>query len=116
MRNPRRIRHWKQRFDVEADMVFLKKLRMGDDPKKPYVLPGEPVTEELKQLLGKNRLNNFWRARCIGLREWYQEHIASEQDPVVQQLGRGWYNVTMPDGETRKVHGKAKLEAILQGT
>jgi hypothetical protein len=55
-----RIRHWKQHWDPDADLVFAKRLRMGDDPEKPFVLPGEKVTDEHRAKLGLVRLRHWF--------------------------------------------------------
>lgn len=64
------MRHWKQQWDPNAALVFLKRLRMGDDPENPYVLPGDPVTKAIRAKLGTNRLRRWWEARVVGLADW----------------------------------------------
>jgi hypothetical protein len=55
-----RTRHWKQHWDPSADLIFRKRLRMGDDPEKPCVLPGDPVTDEHREKLGMARIRRWF--------------------------------------------------------
>lgn len=64
-----RIRHWKQRWDPNADFVFLKRMSLGLDPKRPVAMPGDPVPKgEVR--LGRGRLKRWWDAGYIGLAGW----------------------------------------------
>ncbi len=64
-----RIRHWKQRWDPGADFVFLKRMKLGLDPKHPVALPGDPVPKGDARL-GRGRLKRWWDAGFIGLAGW----------------------------------------------
>lgn len=63
-------RHFKQRWDPQADLVYLKKLRMGDNPKKPFVFPGEKVTKKMRDKLGLGRLKTWFQYGFLGLAEF----------------------------------------------
>jgi len=60
-----RVRHWKQRFDKDADFVFLRHLRTGLDPDNPFSNPGDPVPKDDR--IKGHRLKRWWEARIIGL-------------------------------------------------
>lgn len=62
-------RHWKQKFDPDAKFIFLRRLKLGLDPKNPVVQPGDPVpTGDVR--LGKHRLKKWWAAEIIGLADF----------------------------------------------
>ena len=70
-----RIRHWKQRYDPDAKFVFLKRLKLGLDPKKPVVAPGDPVpTGDIR--LGRARIKRWWHAGIIGRADWVDPDVA----------------------------------------
>lgn len=70
-----RIRHWKQRYDPDAKFVFLKRLKLGLDPKKPVVAPGDPVpVGDIR--LGRARIKRWWHAGIIGLADWVDPDVA----------------------------------------
>lgn len=120
--NRTRIRHWKQHWDPKADFVFLKKLRMGDDPKNPYVLVGDSVTTKMREKMGPARLRRWWEAQIIGRADFDLRLPQSPREGVnvpaaktagILKVSPGWYMVTSPDGTERKVHGKKKAEDAL---
>lgn len=113
-------RHWKQRWDPSAPLVFLKRLRMGDDPKKPFVFPGDPVTNAMREKLGLARLRIWWNAKIIERADFDPTVRGGiSKTPAVQSgivhTGRGWYTVTFDDGSTKRVRGKDKAEVVFQG-
>lgn len=55
-----RTRHWKQHWDPNADLIFRKRLRFGSDPKKPFILPGDPLTDEHRAKLGMARVRRWF--------------------------------------------------------
>ncbi len=59
------MRHWKQRWDPKADLVFCRRMRMGT-AKNPFVIPGDPVTPMMRAKLGIVRLRRWWDAMMIG--------------------------------------------------
>ena len=73
-----RIRHWKQRYDPDAKFVFLKRMRLGLDPKKPNVVPGDPVPSgDIR--LGRGRLKRWWDAGIIGRADWVDPDDAKRE-------------------------------------
>ncbi len=62
-----RTRHWKQHWDPSADLIFRKRLRIGDDPEKPFALPGEMVTSEHRAKLGLARLRRWFDNGTLAL-------------------------------------------------
>ncbi len=100
-------RHWKEHFSLEVDLIFVKRLRLGL-PNKPFVLPGEDVTPEIREALGPHRLKVWWDARVIGTRAYAEsigllkpretsdvpppsgEPAAPEPKPI--KIAKGWTN------------------------
>jgi len=72
-----RTRHWKQRWDASAPLVFAKRLRMGDNPKKPFVLPGDKVTKKHREKLGLNRLRAWFENGTLALAEFEAPNVAT---------------------------------------
>lgn len=117
------LRHWKQRWDAKAPLVFLKKLKWGDG----FVLPGDPVTDEIREKLGLVRLKRWWNGQIIAradqplpnhivraIARRKEETAAGEPaSPEITKLGGSWFQVTMPDGEVHKVNGKKALAALV---
>lgn len=129
------VRHWKQRFDVGAKMQFRKsrKLQLCGQERCE---PGDPVTEEMKQALGRHRLKMWWEAGMIELLVEAPESSEVEskdkespaapekkpestEDPLssgsMEHTGGGWYLVTLADGSEQKVRGKKNAKALLDG-
>jgi len=65
-----RTRHWKQRWDPSAPLVFARRLRMGSNPSKPFVLPGDKVTKKHRELLGNNRLKMWFENGTLQLADF----------------------------------------------
>ncbi len=63
-------RHWKQHWDPSADLVAKRRLRMGDDPNKPFVLPGEIITQAQREKLGLNRLRRWFENGTLQLADF----------------------------------------------
>lgn len=108
-----KLRHWKERWDPHADLVFLKSLLVMGERK----VAGDPVTNKIRQKLGLHRLKKWWEAGYLALAPKKKEKKAKPPEglaanPRVQPAGRGWYEVTLADG-TRKKARKKDLEALL---
>jgi len=73
-------RNWKHRWDPSADFVYLKRLRMGDDPQRPFVLPGDRVSDAERAKLGLARLRRWFEAGVVGLSPSY----AQKQPAILQ--------------------------------
>lgn len=115
----RRIRHWKQHWDSSAPLVFTKRLRMGDDPDKPFVMPGDPVTPEMRSKLGLHRLRHWWNAGVVEradveLRPTRHQPKQEKGLPRVEARSRGHYILHFADGSQERLRGKAVLEARLE--
>lgn len=72
-----RLRHWKQRYDADAKFVFTRRLKLGLDKKKPWVLPGDPVPSGDVRI--KGRLKRWWHAGVIALADWESPEAAREK-------------------------------------
>lgn len=114
----RLVRHWKEVFDPSNEFIFLRRMKLGVAGHE-YVNGGDPVTDEIRAVLGEHRLKVWWTARAIGSRD-YAVSIgivpASKVSPKVRPTGRGWFEVTLPDGSLRKVRGREAAEQLLQVT
>lgn len=110
-------RHWKQRWDPHADFVFAKRLRMGDNPRKPFVLPGEPVTKKMREKMGLHRLRRWWEAGVIAIADWEppRRNRRSATEPHVRKLGGPWFEVTLPGQDAERVRGKEAAELLVAG-
>jgi hypothetical protein len=81
-----RTRHWKQHWDPNADLIFRKRLRFGSDPKKPFILPGEPVTDEHRAKLGPARVRRWFENGTLEIANFrapepQRELVLREQAP-----------------------------------
>lgn len=101
-------RHWKQRFDPAAKMVWRKSRKLGLCGAERCE-PGDPVTEEQKQALGRYRLKMWWEAGMMELL------VEEPQEPSMTHTGGGWYDVVLADGSKHRVRGKKKAKALLDG-
>ena len=127
-------RHWKQRFDPNAEMVFRKSRKLGLCGVERCE-PGDPVTEEMKMALGRHRMKMWWEAGMLELREGSQlarepelepeapasppadesPELESPGLPCMVHEGGGWYEVILVDGSKHRVRGKKAAEAFLNG-
>lgn len=106
-----KLRHWRERWDPHADLIFLKNLLIEGERKKS----GDPVTKKIRQKLGLHRMKKWWEAGYLALAPEKKkvkplEGLAAH--PRVKLAGRGWYEVTLLDGTTKKAR-KKELEALL---
>lgn len=84
--------------------------------------------EQVGRYLNVHRLRMWWDAGWIRLAEFDAPDVQSGSGPApekiiensapkgvadVEPLGAGWYKITLPDGKSCKVRGKAKAEAKL---
>ena len=109
----RTLRHWRQRFDPNAEFVFRRPCRYGG----VQYQPGDVIPDVLKA--AKMRLQFLWRANRIELAEFESAPDDTLPDDVLVPEGvsvqrRGsWYDVTLADGTEQKVRGKGALDALL---
>ena len=78
----RYVRHWKDHFSLDSDLIFIKRLRLGLDF-KPFAEPGDDITPEIRTALGAHRLKMWWVAGFVGLKRSavMTPPIAQEQAP-----------------------------------
>tara|TARA_R110000850_G_scaffold272752_2_gene408204 strand:+ start:18479 stop:18841 length:363 start_codon:yes stop_codon:yes gene_type:complete len=60
------MRHWKQRYSFDADLIFTRTMKLGICGVQ-VVHAGDPVTPEMKSILGRNRLKLWWETKRIEL-------------------------------------------------
>ncbi len=60
------MRHWKQRYSFDANLIFTRTMKLGICG-VPVVHAGDPVTPEMKSILGRNRLKLWWETKRIEL-------------------------------------------------
>ena len=93
----RRIRHWKQRYEATAEMVFKKSLLINGKEVKV----GDKLSTEFKNQLGMHRLKMWWLSGAIEMAE--MTPIANPETPVSR------IPVPLPKAEAPKVEApKAK--------
>lgn len=117
------LRHYKQRFDPDAEFVFRKNRKLGLCG-VALCHKGMPVTQEMKDTLGKHKLRNWWDAGLIELatkqESVEQENVDKDHNlggpamgPAMKHMGAGWYEVTLEDGTVERVRGKKNAEDFL---
>ncbi|MGB5810110.1 MAG: hypothetical protein WBG86_06240 [Polyangiales bacterium] len=129
----RRLRHWKQRFNADAKFVWRKALTWHGK----RMVPGELVSDEIIEQMGRTKLRRFWESHAIELHEFEAPDtsraatqasapakpeaspppveppaaVSDDSDIEVEDLGGSWFSVTI-DGESQKVRGKQAVEAL----
>ena len=58
-REIRKVRHWKQKWDPDAPMIWRRRVLWGDR----YYEPGEPVPDDLAA--NRKKLRRFWESSWI---------------------------------------------------
>tara|TARA_R110002167_G_C12707228_1_gene655172 strand:- start:64044 stop:64466 length:423 start_codon:yes stop_codon:yes gene_type:complete len=136
-------RHWKQKFDANARFVYRKRRKFALSP-TGMMEPGELMPSEVQVKVGRHRLKMWWRAGWIELADYVpakpytvrmaeqaqanldSDHnmggpsVAPDAPPAeategLAHVGGGWYDVTLEDGSTERVHGKTKAQELLRG-
>ena len=114
----RTLRHWRQRFDPNAEFVFRRPSTYGG----VQYQPGDVIPDKLKA--AKMRLQFMWRANRIELAEFETAPNGTPPDDtppddlllpegVTVERNSSWYDVTLADGTEQKVRGRDALEALL---
>jgi len=101
------MRNWKERWDPDAEYVFLKRLKLGLDPKNPWVLPGDPVP---KDELGLRRLHRWWDAQIIGL----DKERVDAPKPRIVRITQNCFEVRVPGKKIIRVNDKQEAEGVLR--
>ena len=108
-----RKRHWKQRWDPTAELVFARRLRIGDNPKKPFALPGEKVTKKHREKLGANRLRMWFENGTLALANFeapdVQRRLAIQERKKREQLE------AKIEAERVNAEQEAKIEPAVEG-
>lgn len=111
----RKLRHWKQRFDRNAEFVFRRRLTWGG---RAYE-PGAGIPRALRD--SPTKLRRFWESGTVELAEFEEPNVATGQvesrippDGVTVTKGNGsWFIVHTEEGET-KVNGQRALDSFLE--
>jgi len=126
-RQIRKVRHWKQRFDPEAEFIWRRAARVPGGS----AAPGDRVEKSAFPL---RRLRKLWDAEWIELAEWEapdmrRRRLAAEArdgaeargdvppagDVVVEYVGGSWYEVRVAGAEaSERVRGRKALAAKLR--
>lgn len=80
MRRIRTLRHWKQRYDENAQFIFRKAITYAG---KRFAA-GDAIPDDLKSKLTK--LRRFWEARTIELAEFEAPNVKTGVVDVVEAL------------------------------
>lgn len=74
MRKPtRRLRHWKQRWNKNAEFIWAKQVTWMGEP----TVPGKPIPAELVAM--PTKLRRFWESKVIELAEFDAPNVATGQ-------------------------------------
>lgn len=115
----RKLRHWKQRWDKNADFVWTRYTVYAGERCEP----GNPIPDDLRAK--PTKLRRFWESGRIELAEFEAPNVATGQpekprlddlpeDVIVEQLGGSWFLVRTPvEPDGVKVNGKRALAALL---
>ncbi len=116
----RKLRHWKQRWDRNADFVWSRRTIYAG----VTYTPGDPIPDDLAAR--PTKLRRFWESKRIELAEFEAPNVATGQaepepdadalDPpegVTVTPGNGsWFTVGTADGDVN-VNGRRALERLL---
>lgn len=72
----RKVRDWRERWNPDADFIFLRTVELDHGRK---VHNGDLVPDEVRQKLGARRLYIWWRAGLIG-----QAPEDARKEPLVE--------------------------------
>ena len=128
-RKIRSLRHWKQRFNLNATFIWRKSgIYMGQAFKA-----GDEVPQDLTSK--PTKLRNFWESQWIELAEFEEpkdittgttlpdetseqsvpEPTLAYEVPGLSYTAKGnWFIVAMPDGSTQKINGQKNLDLLIQ--
>lgn len=118
-------RHWKQHWDPDAPLVFIRRMVLGIEG-HAVVNPGDKVTPEIRAALGAPhkataRLRRWWNAKFLAIDGWkapdeIQRARRAKGLPrlEIQDVGKGWYLVYGADaGKHTQVRGRKKADELL---
>lgn len=134
-----KLRHWKQHYSADAKFVLRKRLLFAGKQMER----GDVLTEEMKAVLGRGRLENWWEANIIEImdgtefrspepepvEETEETELQEEVDDTPEDVenegdtpepgemlhrGVGWYDVNV-DGVITRVRGEENAKALLDG-
>ena len=111
----RKLRHWKQRFNRNAEFIFRRRVNWGT---KIYE-PGDLIPKELQD--NPTKLRRFWESHTVELAEFDVPNVATGQVEDVQppkgvtvdEVGKGFL-VTDTDGTEHRVNGRGALNELLR--
>jgi hypothetical protein len=115
------VKHWRDVWEPESDFVFLRKLANFSLDPRGYVLPGDPVTPEIRAALGEERLRVWWKGRTVATKDYaiqvgIRQSKSAPETAQYTATGRGWFQVRLADGTIQKVRGRENAEKLLAKT
>jgi hypothetical protein len=114
MKRVRKVRHWKEFYDITKPMRF-RKVTVIKACGYDKAMPGDPVTPDLIEYLGKHRIKVWWRAEMI---EWDPDFTGDKQVefPLIKHMGWGRYKVKVNyHSDWKKFDSKAEAKAYAEG-
>lgn len=105
-----KMRHWKQRFDASAELIFSRNMKLGIAGQE-VVKRGDVVSIATKRKLGRSRLQRWWNAGFLELAVVTPEKKVV--DPI-EDIGGGWFQVTLADGSKRKIQGRSNAVLMVE--
>lgn len=136
---PRRLRHWKQQFDPNAQFIWRRATTFNGVECKA----GDVLSDDVILKMGVNKLRRLWQSSRIELHEFEAPQTShprpsgaalgqpsgdsqplaapaatppseggTERDISIKHVGGPWFIVTI-DGTTHKVRGRAKAAELV---
>lgn len=115
----------RRKFDPSKSLAASKRMTLHG----VILEVGDPITEELKTLLGPRRLRQLYENRRIAFQldqinktvapipsSVEPEPIRKSEDPpgTVTPLGGSWFDVVDNNQELQKINGKKRLKSFLR--
>jgi len=119
-------RHWKQHWDPDAPLVFIRRMNLGIKGAR-VVNPGDEVTPAIRAALSPcparatARLRRWWNAKLLAIKGWQapDEIQRARRDRglprlELQDMGKGWFLVYGAEaGKYVKVRGRKNADDTL---
>lgn len=113
-----RRQHWRERWSPDAELVFLRRMKLLDET----FVPGDDVPEDVRKHIGLSRLRFWFKGGFIGLKDYKAQRTGkpirrrSTGEPVdITRKKAGWIHVTWHNGDVTKVRGEDALQRLLYG-
>lgn len=108
-------RHYKQRWDPNAEFVWRRRCLLRSELEEPYTAPGDRVD---KNQLASGKLRMLWNAGYIELADWTPPEDRRHATPkraraVLHDDGGGWYTLEVAGQRAERIRGRKAMEAFV---